>query len=103
MTVVQWGYTFDGPYKSPDNLLPEPGVFVIWHKINNTWVVLEVGECGNVKKRCIDPNRIDYLKSITDIENIYYGAHYMYNSTERDRKIIALNICKRSFPKITNT
>lgn len=102
MSFIQWGYIFDGPYKSPDELLSEPGVFVIWHKVHKTWVVLEVGECENVKKRCIDPDRIDYLKSIADIDNIFYGAHYMYNSTKRDRKVVELSICQRSFPQITH-
>lgn len=99
MVYVQWGYPFDGPYKSPENLEPKPGIYVVWHKKGRNWIVLDVGESENLLQRCRIFDRIERWKRDIEVDGIQYGAHYMPDSSKRNRKAVESVIRNRAKPQ----
>ena len=57
MSFSRWDYQFDGPYTSPERLMSQAGVYVIWCELNDELKVLDVGESEDVKDRVINHDR----------------------------------------------
>lgn len=50
MTFERWGYEFNGAYTSPDSLQSGSGVYVIWCKDGDNWIVVDVVESDDPKQ-----------------------------------------------------
>lgn len=90
MTFEKWGYKFDGPYDSPDSLLPIAGVYAIWCGAELD-KLLDVGESDDVKDRVSNHERADcWPEHCTG--TISYSAHYMPLQDEEERRKVELQI-----------
>ncbi|NVM53141.1 MAG: hypothetical protein HWN66_05520 [Candidatus Helarchaeota archaeon] len=75
MNFERWGYQFDGAYVSPDSLQSRSGVYVIWCRNGDKWIVLDVGEAADVKDRLSNHERADCWSRYCS-GSIYYSATY---------------------------
>lgn len=91
MTFKRWGFDFEGPFDSPNDLQSKPGVYVIWCIIGNVRSVLDVGESKNIFARVNDHKRADqWIQKCKGI--IGYSATYTQGLNKNDRRFIEQNI-----------
>jgi hypothetical protein len=83
-----WGYTFDGPYSSLEQLQNQGGVYVVWSRRGGRWLVLDVGESGAVRDRLVSHERADRWRQFCGGGTVYYAATYTPGGTEADRAVI---------------
>ncbi len=57
MSLTVGKYTFEGPYKSTDNLKDRSGVYAIVCHSNDKYNLVDVGESAQVKSRVEDHDR----------------------------------------------
>lgn len=78
----RWDYHFDGAYTDPKRLREAAGVYVIWCKADNQWIILDVGESDNVRERLNNHERFDCWEDNCS-GTIYYSATYISDQQER--------------------
>ncbi len=92
-----WRYQFDGAYTSPDFLQSRSGVYVIWCKSGGDWIVIDVGEAGDVKERVSNHDRDDcWPRNCSG--TIYYSATYTPNLQQAGRMEIEQKIRELTNP-----
>lgn len=75
MGFERWGYKFEGAWTDPNNLETRSGVYVIWCKSGENWLILDVGESHDVNDRVLSHDRSDcWRRNCTG--TIYYSATY---------------------------
>jgi len=97
MSFERWGYQFEGAYTSSDPLKSISGVYVIWCKTGDNWVVLDVGEASDVKARVSNHERADCWKRNCS-GTIYHSATYTTGLTEEQRRQIEQRIRSETDP-----
>lgn len=88
MPFQRWGYTFRGPYPSCDSLQELPGVYVIWCKSGENWIVLDAGEAADVKGELSNHKHVNCWSRNCSGE-IFYSAIYTPDRQQSEKiKII---------------
>lgn len=86
-----WDYTFDGAYLSPDQLQPQPGVYIVWGVDGDIWTPLDAGESEDVKNRLKTHDRKPDWKRCNK-GTFYYSATYIqdknYGRDDARRRIV---------------
>lgn len=57
MSLSEWGYQFEGPFSSPDQVPAKAGVYTVWCRQNSTWSSLDVGQAENMQERLTNHDR----------------------------------------------
>lgn len=82
MSFKMWDYEFEGYYIDPNRLQESPGVYVIWCKEDDRWIILDAGESDNVREQILNHDRADYWRKNCK-GTIHYSATYIDDPRER--------------------
>jgi hypothetical protein len=82
------GLRFEGAFPQPGDLLPRPGIYVIWCHMANGLAVLDLGESDDVRARVLSHDRKDCWRRNCAAE-VWYGAHYTAVDGETRRRLEA--------------
>lgn len=57
MSLYEWGFNFDGPYYSADQVPNIPGVYTVWCQKGNTSTLIDVGQAKDLRERLSNHER----------------------------------------------
>ena len=88
MSIRILNYGFDGPHASSDQLKRRSGIYVIVHRANGQWRIIDVGESGNIRVRIENHDRKSCWRK--QAGNSYqFAAHYTTITATARRRIEA--------------
>lgn len=75
-------YEFDGYYSDPNRFREAPGVYIIWCKTDDSWIILEAGDSDNIREQILNHPRADYWRKKCN-GMIHYSATYLDDPKEK--------------------
>ncbi len=90
MSISILDKSFEGPYKSPESLKNNSGVYVILDAKSDSHAVIDVGESGEVKDRVKNHDRAKCWAR--EARNIRYAVYYTPGWTQAQRMVLEKKI-----------
>jgi len=97
MTITVGEYTFEGPYKSPEHLRDDAGIYAIHCLRRERYFLLDIGESSEVKSRVTDHDRKDcWLEHCHG--TITYSVFYTPRKTQAERREVEKDLREKYEP-----